>query len=158
MADSLSPAQLDWVNEFLTFKARNIISESPEATKAAYDFSGALGGGAGRTDFEGWLKSEPHVVYAAAAKATQTPSQIVPSEEFSDEVLANFSDEEIGQYQELIALLDRLQEDSDISAEDMEALMAQAEAGLVSLSFEDESVGLEVSEDGDITLESSTVQ
>ena len=64
----------------------------------------------------------------------------------------------IGLYDKLLGLVDRLGEGAELTADDMEMLLAAAEAEVITLTFEDDTVNFEGSTDGDIALESSVVE
>jgi len=82
-----------------------------------------------------------------------------------DEELAYFAqlgdselDDMIALYDKLLALVDRLGSDAELSDADMEILAAAADAGVIALTFEDDEVTLQVADEGDLILESSLVE
>ena len=183
----LSTEETTWLKDFLSYEASALIKADPEAGAAAKDLVSALGGSPPAENITGWLDSETEVLDEAVLHVVKEAEQTVlaqddlepvkseseldseeelddESEEEIDEELAYFAqledtelDKLIALYDKLLELVDRVGNDADLSDADMETLTAAAEAGIITLSFDEDEADFEVVAEGELTLESLIV-
>lgn len=182
----ISTAETTWLREFFSYEASALIKDDPDAQAAAKNLIGALGGSPPPENVTGWLDSETDAIEGAALAVVEDAEQTVlespelaetesESDELDDvdgldddeldEEVAYFAqlgetelDELIALYDKLLELVDRVGDEGDLSDADMETLAAAAEAGVITLKFEDDEVEFEVVDEGGLILESSVVE
>lgn len=165
----ISAEAREWLRDYLTYQAAELIKNDPKAQAVAKDLVDSLGGSPPAANIQGWLESEPDAVEIAASKVVEQAEQsagaagaeydeAVEYEEDADEEIGEAElDKLIALYDRLLDLVDRLGDGAELTADDMDTLIAAEEAEILTLSFDNDSVSFEASGDG-LTLESSVVE
>jgi hypothetical protein len=152
--------EISWLQQYLKYHAGQVIDTDPDARKAAASLVSSLGENPPDGYIQGWVESAQGTVMGVAAEIVENAERTVADlPEGSDEEIDEAELDELSTlYDRLLELADRVGDDDDLSAADMETLLAAAEAEVITLTFENDSVSFETQGDGDITLASSAVE
>lgn len=168
----ISAEERAWLLDYLTYQAKEVINTDSKARAVAKDLVDSLGGSPPADNIQGWLESEADVIDKVASEVVEQAEQTVAvelpdqqadedveyDEDIDEEVDEAELDKLIALYDRLLDLVGRLGDGAELTADDMDTLLAAEEAEILTLSFDNDQVSFESSGDGGLTLESSVVE